>query len=164
MVVVVVSAVRLFQGSHLSSVGGARQVRCEMSAVPTEMLPLGINYQYCSSPTSNRSITECKPHPCLRGTERKREQKRWGKRGFSAGRQKRNVLHSRTWGCILVPQPSSAATPPLCEGSTQKHATPEGAIEIKPLKRQLSRSLGDGVGGPLRQAGSESVCTCGESV
>lgn len=89
-VVVVVFAVLLFQGSHLSSVGGAQPgtVRDECS---TNRNATATNYQDYSSPTSNRSITECKPHPCLRGTGRKREQIRWGKRGFCAGRQKRNV-------------------------------------------------------------------------
>lgn len=61
-----------------------------------------------------------------------------------------------TWTLLhfLVPQPSSAATPPLCEGSTQKHATPEGAIGTvkskswKPLKRQLSKNLGRRGRGP----------------
>lgn len=60
VVVVVVSAVLLFQGSHLSSVGGARQVRCEMSAVPTEMLPLLIistttHHQRQTAPSPNAS-------------------------------------------------------------------------------------------------------------
>jgi hypothetical protein len=108
------------------------------------------HHQHQTAPSPNASRIPA----CVELSEREGANKVGEKGQLAAGRQKERMRSRYLLGLhSLVPRPSSAATPPLCEGSTQKHATqrPRGAastIKSNQATEEAAqqRFLGDGVG------------------